>query len=433
MRYNGNNTEENQPNVDFLQYGCIGEHLGHSFSPAIHAMLGVPQYRLRELAPDAVGAFLQARRFCGINVTLPYKQTVMPYLDRIDPAAEAIGAVNTVLCRDGELVGYNTDFYGMQAMLDRAQIALQGKTVAILGTGGTSKTARAVCMAGGASRIFRVSRKPCEADEIGYDRLAAYRDLIEVLINTTPVGMYPKEEGMPTDPAAFSHLCGVADAVYHPLRTDFVCRAQELGIPAVGGLYMLVAQAAQAEALFTGEPGMTEKIPEVYRRLRAEKQNIVLIGMPGCGKSTVGKLLGKMLGKPFYDSDRVLERRRGMPAGRYLALYGEAAFRRAETEVLRTLSAESGCIIATGGGAVTREENMRCLRRNGCLVYLARPLAELTPTADRPLTADRDALSQKFKEREPLYRGAADLTVSVCGLPKQTAACVQAAVDGYEE
>ena len=275
-----------------VRYGCIGEHLGHSFSREIHTMLGDYDYRLCELAPEEVESFLLAKKFCGINVTIPYKQTVIPYLDEVDPAARRIGAVNTVLHKNGKLIGYNTDYYGMRALLLRAGIDLRGQQVAILGSGGTSATAWAVAQDAGAAGIVRVSRHPKkEGDEIGYAELYRRADRIGAIINTTPVGMFPHEEGLAVDPTAFAHLCGVADAVYHPLCTSLVCRAATMGIPATGGLYMLVAQAAKAAELFFDDLSMTEKTEAVFQRILWQKQNIVLIGMPGSGKSTLLHML----------------------------------------------------------------------------------------------------------------------------------------------
>lgn len=405
-----------------VRYGCIGEHLGHSFSREIHTMLGDYDYRLCELAPEEVESFLLAKKFCGINVTIPYKQTVIPYLDEVDPAARRIGAVNTVLHKNGKLIGYNTDYYGMRALLLRAGIDLRGQQVAILGSGGTSATAWAVAQDAGAAGIVRVSRHPKkEGDEIGYAELYRRADRIGAIINTTPVGMFPHEEGLAVDPTAFAHLCGVADAVYHPLCTSLVCRAATMGIPATGGLYMLVAQAAKAAELFFDDLSMTEKTEAVFQRILWQKQNIVLIGMPGSGKSTLGRRIADLTGKAFYDSDALIEARTGMTCGAYLETRGEEAFRLEETAVLREVSQKSGCVIATGGGAVTRRENTDMLMRNGVTVFLDRPLADIRPTAERPLTRNRELLERKYAVREPLYREAADVIFPVYGSPEEAA------------
>lgn len=416
-----------------MEYGCIGEHLGHSFSAEIHPLLADYSYCLRELEPGDVGEFLRARRFCGINVTIPYKQTVMPYLDEIDDAAARIGAVNTVLCRDGRLIGYNTDFYGMRALLERTAIPVRGSYVAILGTGGTSRTARAVAESLGAARVVRVSRTPRGEDEISYETLSRERSEVEVLINTTPLGMFPHEDGMAVDPAEFPALRGVADAVYHPLRTRLICRALERGLPAAGGLYMLVAQAAWAAALFLDNESIIGKTDSVYRQMLRRKQSIVLVGMPGSGKSTLGRLLAERMERPLFDSDSLFCERTGVMAGDYITSHGEDAFRAAESAVIAELSSQSGCVIATGGGAVLRPDNIRALKRNGLVVFVDRRPADIQPTPDRPLSCDRAALEARYRERLPLYRAAADITLPVEGSPEQTAARLLDMINEAEE
>lgn len=416
-----------------MEYGCIGEHLGHSFSAEIHPLLADYSYCLREVAPDCVDEFLRARRFRGINVTIPYKQTVIPYLDEIDEAAERIGAVNTVICRDGRLIGYNTDFYGMRALLERIGIPMSGRYVAILGTGGTSRTAMAVAASMGAARVVRVSRTPRGEGEISYETLHAEADRVQVLINTTPLGMFPHAQGMAVDPAAFPALCGAADAVYNPLRTRFICRAREVGVPAAGGLYMLVAQAARAAALFTGDDTIVSKSDSVYRELLRRKRSIALIGMPGSGKTTLGRLLAARTGKPFFDSDELLCGRLGMSPGEFIRARGEEAFRREESAVIAELAERSGCIIATGGGVVTQKCNVEALRRNALTVLLDRPLEDIKPTPERPLSCDRAALEARYRERQPLYRAAAELTVPISGTPEEAAECLLRRIDQAEE
>ena len=424
--------------MEKLEYGCIGEHLGHSYSAEIHALLGAYRYRLCELAPGEVAGFLRARNFCGINVTIPYKQAVMPFLDEIDHAACEIGAVNTILCRKGRLIGYNTDFYGMQMLLQRTGIDPCGRVAAVLGTGGTSLTACAVLRAMGAADIVRVSRTPVGngapgAETVSYDELLRQRAEIELIVNTTPVGMYPHDEGLPVDPAEFPRLCGITDAVYHPLRTNLVCRGLERGIPSAGGLYMLVAQAAQAAALFLNRPDMVQATDRVFRAIRDRKENIVLIGMPGSGKSTLGRQLAEKTGKVFADSDEIFAARIGVTPADFIMTHGERAFRTEEAAVLRELSAGNGYVIATGGGAVTRSENVRALRRNGKLVWLDRPLCDIRPTTDRPLTRDREALERVYRERMPLYRNAAALHFTVSGTPAEAADKLLAALKYTEE
>ncbi len=406
-------------------YGCIAEHLGHSFSGVIHKMLsnklsvGTPNlaydYALQELRPDEVEGFLSRRAFCGINVTIPYKQTVIPHLDELTDTARAIGAVNTIVNRDGKLIGDNTDFFGMQYLLGTIGLDLSYKKVLIFGTGGTSRTAEAVATAGGAKQILKFSRTAREG-ALSYDDLPLHTDA-DIIINTTPAGMYPHDEGCPLPEgltlADFPRLSGVVDAIYHPLRTELVMQALALGIPATGGLAMLVAQAAAATERFLNCRVDADIVASVIAEVQASKENIVLIGMPGCGKTTVGRLLSDRLGRPLLDTDEAIVRRVG-PISDYIVTHGEAAFRRLEAEVIREeIAPESGAIIATGGGAILRDENVRRLKRNGKLVFLDRPLASLIATPDRPLSSSPDALRRRFEERYGRYLAVADVHLPI--------------------
>lgn len=398
-----------------MQYGLIGEHLGHSYSREIHEQLADYRYELHELSPDALGPFLTARDFRAINVTIPYKQAVLPYLDEISATARRIGAVNTIVNRGGLLYGDNTDFAGLKALLERLGLCLQGKKVLILGTGGTSKTARAVAEAMGAGEILRVSRRTGEADTVTYAQaLAAHTDA-QILINTTPVGMYPQQDESPLCLDAFSRLEGVADAIYHPLRTNLVQQAQARGIPAAGGLYMLAAQAAAACAVFQGKAPSLSLAERAFSAVLREKQNIVLIGMPTSGKTTVGRRLAERSGRRFFDTDELLVERFGCPIADYFAQNGEAAFRKQEQALIAVLAGESGCVIATGGGAILREANLRYLRQNGLLFFLDRSPEKLLAAADRPLSSDRDALLQRYHERYDRYCAAADRRIDANG------------------
>ena len=397
-----------------MKYGLIGEHLGHSYSREIHAQVADYDYELCEVAPEELDSFLRKAEFRAINVTIPYKQSVIPYLSYISPQAESIGAVNTVVNRDGKLWGYNTDFAGMEALIARMGLSLRGKKVLILGTGGTSKTARAVCESAGAREILKVSRR-ASGEAVSYEQAVSGHGDAEILINTTPVGMYPRCGEAPIDLAHFPGLEGVVDAVYNPLRTRLVQAGQERGVPAEGGLYMLAGQGVCASAIFLGkefDPALTEG---VYRAILGRKQNIVLIGMPSCGKTTVGRLLAERCGRRLIDTDEKIVERLGEPIAGFMARNGEAAFRDVEQEVVAGVADESGCVIATGGGAVLRQENLRLLRQNGLLVFLDRPLEKLMPTADRPLSASREALERRYRERYGLYVAAADLVVDASG------------------
>ena len=394
-----------------MQYGLVGEKLGHSFSAVIHEMLKSNPYTLCELAPQEVDVFFKAKDFCAVNVTIPYKTTVIPYLAHISEQAKEIGAVNTVVNREGELWGYNTDFFGLQSLLEHAGITLAGKKIAILGTGGTSRTAASVAKFLGAREILTVSRTAKEGC-ITYADLTAVHTDIEVIINTTPVGMYPNADASPVDLSAFSKLDGVIDAIYNPLRTQLILEAQKRGIKAEGGLYMLVAQAVRASELFlncTYEPDTAERI---YQTLLHQTENIVLTGMPGAGKSTVSKRLAKDLNRPFFDLDEEIVRVAKRPISDIFATEGETAFRDLETRVLReALSNQKGIVLATGGGAILRDENIDLLRRNGRIYFIDRPLSALLPTPDRPLASSAEAIQKRYEERYDHYCACADCRI----------------------
>lgn len=391
-----------------MQYGCIGEHLVHSFSKEIHNKIGTYDYILREVARDDLDRFMTERDFAAINVTIPYKQAVIPYLEEMSDRASTIGAVNTIVNRDGKLYGYNTDFAGMKELIERTGIAVCGKKVLILGTGGTSKTAAAVAADMGAREIYKLSRTPGGDGVIGYDEAYARHSDAEVIINTTPCGMYPKCDGIPIEPEKFPHLEGVADAIYNPLRSNLVRRAAATGAAASGGLYMLVAQAVAAAELFfdtTYEKSVTES---VYREILTAKENIVLTGMPACGKSTVARLLAERTGRRVYDTDALITEREGMEITDIFAKHGEKYFRDAESAVIHDISQTSGCIIATGGGAVLREKNISALKSNGKVYFIDKPLEELMPTDDRPLASSAEAIRKRYNERYATYCATAD-------------------------
>ena len=392
-----------------MQYGCIGKKLGHSFSAVIHAKLGDYEYRLVELEENELDTFMKEKNFKGINVTIPYKQAVIPYLDRVDGSAKSIGAVNTIVNENGFLTGYNTDFYGMTELLKRGGIELKGKNVFVLGTGGTSKTARAVAASQGAEKVYVVSRTPKDG-EISYDEMYGMSDLVEAVINTTPVGMFPKNGHSPIEPERFPNLGGAADAVYNPLTTELVRRTRKCGVKAVNGLYMLVAQAAKAAEYFFGDDTMTQKTDRVYSEIYKSKLNLVLTGMPGSGKSSIGRLIAEKTGREFYDTDDEFVKENGAISD-FFAEHGEAAFRDAESEIVRKLGEKNGIVIATGGGALLREENVNALGQNGLVVFLDRDIERIVPTADRPLGNSRDAIEKRYRERYPIYCAAADIRV----------------------
>ena len=391
------------------RYGLVGKKLTHSFSREIHSRLADYEYDLIELSEAEVADFFESGEFAAVNVTIPYKQTVMPYLDHIDGRAERIGAVNTVVNRDGELWGYNTDYNGMRALAERIGIDMRGKKVLILGTGGTSKTARVVAADMGASEIITVSRR--EADgTVTYDKAVTLHSDAAVIINTTPSGMYPDCESTPIDISAFPQLEGVVDAVYNPLCTNLVLDARARGIKADGGLYMLVMQAVVAVERFLDIQIDRARAERVYADILSSKQNIVLTGMPGSGKSTVGKRI-KLDGYTFVDTDAEIERRCGCSIRELIETRGEQYFRDLESEVIRDVSSESCRIISTGGGAVLREENVRCLKRNGMLFFIDAALSRLCATDDRPLSNTREKLERLYASRMDIYNSTADVTV----------------------
>lgn len=395
-------------------YGLIGEKLGHSFSREIHAKIASYPYQLVELAPQELNRFMKKRKFTAINVTIPYKQAVIPYLDEIDENARRIGAVNTIVKRVGRLYGYNTDYSGASALLRHAGIELQGRHVMILGTGGTSHTLRCVASDLGADRITLVSRHPAEG-EIGYDELPAYSGSVQVLINTTPVGMFPHTDGRPVNLEDFPALEGVADVIYNPLRTPLIRQAQARGLKAEGGLYMLAAQAVYASALFRNIEIAEEVVEKTFLAVLREKENIVLIGMPSSGKSTVGKELAEKIGRPLLDTDREIVRQCGKTISRIFAEDGETFFREREREVTARLSDRQGIVIATGGGIILNEQNLDALRANGRIYFLDRPLEQLMASDDRPLASDRAALEKRYAERYDRYLAAADKIIDASG------------------
>ena len=400
-----------------MNCGLIGEKLGHSFSPEIHRKLGRYDYRLREVAKSDLGAFIRSGEFSGFNVTIPYKTDVIPYLDELSELAQKIGAVNTVVCRDGKLCGDNTDVHGMISLIRRITPDLAGKTVLILGTGGTSRAALAAAAALGAKKAVRVSRTGRDGAVTYEDACRDFADA-DFLINTTPVGMFPNAGVSPIDLSRFPRLTGVADAIYNPLSTRLLLDARALGIPAENGLYMLVAQAMKSAELFTGEPVGENETERIFRELLFEKRNIVLIGMPGSGKSTVGRGLAKRLGRELLDTDDLIVRRAGKSIANIFASEGETAFRDLESGVIREISPSGGMVVSTGGGAILRQENVDALKSNGVLVFLDRPLEDLVPTSDRPLADEIGKIRLLYEKRAPLYRAAADLTVPVRETPE---------------
>ena len=392
-----------------MEYGLIGGRLGHSYSKLIHQRLEGYDYRLVELPTEAEArAFLEKRAFRAVNVTIPYKQLVIPYCAGLDEKARAIGVVNTLVNKNGLLYGYNTDFDGLSFLARRAGVDFAGKTVLILGTGGTSRTAAAVARAGGAKEILFASRTPGPG-RLSYDQAA--RCPAQVVINTTPAGMYPNCGGMALDPAGLPRLEAALDAVYNPFFTPFVQAARARGAAAAGGLWMLVAQAVYAAALFAGGEPQTGRIEPIAREIFKGRANISLVGMPSCGKSTIGRMLAKSFGKAFVDIDAEIVKAAGRSIPEIFAAEGEAGFRDLEQQVTARLAKEGGQVLSAGGGAVLRRANVTALRQNGPVVFIDRPLGLLRTGGGRPLSTDRAALAAMEQTRRPLYEAAADIRV----------------------
>ena len=410
-----------------MRFGLLGEKLGHSYSPELHAFFGDYDYELFEVAPGDLGDFLRERDFQGLNVTIPYKTTVHDICEHLTEAAEAIGSVNTVVKQpDGTLLGDNTDAAGFEGMVWKSRVRVLGRKCLVLGSGGASLAVRYVLNKLGAGEVVVISR----SGEDNYDNLDKHKDA-SVIVNTTPVGMYPKTGAAPVDLRDFPQCEGVLDIIYNPARTALIQQAEALGIPCLGGLYMLVEQARCASQVFTGKPLPAIRSKEAYSVMSRRKDNRILIGMPGSGKSTVGRILAERLGRPFVDCDTELEKRLGMTAGDYILKAGEEDFRAQETAILAQLGKESGLVIATGGGCVTRPENYPLLHQNGTIIFLERELSKL-PKKGRPLSL-RGNLQDMYTIRLPMYRRFADLIVPNDSSPETVAKNVEEAYEHFSD
>ena len=384
-----------------MMYGLLGGHLGHSYSPFIHGLLGSFPYELVSLESDQLESFLKKGDFKGLNVTIPYKKAVIPFLDHIAPEAQAIGAVNTIIRRAYGLWGYNTDYYGFLYAAEHAGISLKGKKVLVLGSGGASAAVQAAAAGTGAAEVLVVSR----TGKLNYENVYDVPG-VEIIVNATPVGMYPHNRGKLLELSRFSSCCGVIDLIYNPLMTPLLLDAQEFGIPFSNGLSMLVAQAKYASDLFQGIQRPDSIIEEILDKTTQKVRNIVLVGMPGCGKSTLGKKMAAESGKKFVDTDNLVEEKAGKSIPDIFKEDGEAAFRKLEAEVIADVCKEGGQVIATGGGSVLSLENVRTMRQNGTVIFIKRDIAKLA-TEGRPLSLGGD-LEAMYKRRLPFYRAAAD-------------------------
>ena len=404
--------------MDERIYGLLGRKLGHSWSVPIHAALGNGTYRLLELEPDGLAPFLRRKDIGGLNVTIPYKRDVMPLCDEIDPAAEAIGSVNTIVRRaDGKLVGYNTDIDGFLYMARRAGISLSGKKVVILGSGGASLTAQAAARQEGAAEVVVVSRSGPD----NYDNLSRHADA-EILVNATPVGMYPGNGQSPVDLSVFPACQGVLDVIYNPRRTALLLQGSERGIPCSDGLPMLVAQAVAAEERFFDKAIPASENERILAQLRREMTNLVLIGMPGSGKTTVGEALSRLTGREAIDLDQMIETTAGCSIPEIFRREGESGFRARERAAAEEAGKRTGVILLTGGGIVKTAENYAALHQNGRIYQLVRDLS-LLPTEGRPLSQGAD-LQAMWRERAPLYQRFRDAEIDNSGTVEDTAAAI---------
>lgn len=384
-----------------MKSGLLGRKLGHSYSPQIHALMGDYSYDLFEREPDEVGYFVKNGNYTGINVTIPYKKDVIPYLDELSPMALRMGAVNTIVRReDGSLFGHNTDYFGFTSMVERSGVSVSGKKVLVLGSGGASNTAVKVLQDMGANVII-VSR----TGKNNYNNLYLHKDT-SIIVNTTPVGMYPNTGNCPIDLKDFPRLEGILDMIYNPARTQLMLNAESLGLPHENGLWMLVAQAKEAAEYFGRKPLDDGIIHIVHKKLSAQMQNIVLIGMPGCGKSTIAKLLAEKTNRKLADSDKKIVELAGKTIPEIFSQDGEDVFRQWETKALAELGKQSGLIIATGGGCITQKRNYPLLHQNSTIFWLQRNL-DLLPTDGRPLS-QINKLGDMYKIRKPMYETFAD-------------------------
>ena len=397
-----------------MRCGLLGKTLGHSYSPQIHAQLGDYSYELFEKQPEELENFLRHGEFDALNVTIPYKKAVLPYCAALSDAVKAIGSANTLVRQpDGTLFADNTDAFGFSCIADECGVDIAGKKALVFGSGGASVTAQYVLKTRGAREVLVISR----TGEHNYENLDKNADA-EILVNTTPLGMYPNNGASPADLTRFPRCEAVLDVVYNPARTALLLQAEALGIPHAGGLLMLVAQAKRASELFTGSAIADTRIGEIYRTLAVQMQNIVLVGMPGCGKSSVGTRLAERLDRPFVDADAEIETAAGMPIPEFFRLHGEDAFRELESRVLSSLGKRSGAVIATGGGAVLREENYAALHQNGTIVWLTRDLARL-PIDGRPVS-QATSLDALYAARKARYERFADHIIDNNGAPDET-------------
>lgn len=410
-----------------MQYGLLGRKLSHSYSPQIHTALAGYTYELFQVEPEDLDAFMQEKNFAGINVTIPYKKAVLPYCSALTEQAKRLGAVNTIVKQpDGSLWGHNTDYFGFQQMVQNSGLAVCNKKVLVLGSGGAGITASAVLQDMGANAII-ISRE----GENNYQRLSLHKDT-SVIVNATPVGMYPNTGISPVNLTDFPNLEGVLDLIYNPFKTELLLQAEKLGLVAQNGLYMLVAQAKESAEYFSGSKIPDSRIKEIHKALKQQMENIILIGMPGSGKTTVGTILAESLNRKFVDTDALIVQRVGISIPSFIKQFGVEAFRQEESAVIQDISKQTGLVIATGGGCVTLEENYNPLHQNGKIVWIQRDIASLSVDG-RPLS-QMGNLADMYEARKPLYSRFCDIVINNNATPNVAAQAIAEAYmgDKYE-
>lgn len=394
-----------------MEYGLIGKSLIHSFSKEIHSLIGNYSYELKNLNVEDISLFFTEKYFRGINVTIPYKKTVIPFLYFISDEAKKIGSVNTIINRNNKLYGYNTDYFGFGELLKHYGIKVDSRKILILGSGGTSATVKCYCEDNNANVVKVVSRHK-SVETVTYEEAIKQFSDTDIIINTTPVGMFPENDSCPIDISQFENIEAVVDVIYNPLKTQLTISAEKCGVKSCNGLYMLVAQAVYSAALFFDDNLMTEKINSVYEKILKSKLNIVLIGMPSSGKTTIGRKLSELSSAEFYDTDFLIEQKTGKKVKEIFSDYGEGHFRKLETDIIKEISQYHSAVISTGGGAVLNETNINLLKQNGIVVFLDRSPCNLTANCERPLASNASDINKLYNQRINLYRKYADYTVN---------------------
>ena len=403
-------------NKQNLKCGLLGEHLRHSFSPIIHSYLADYSYALFEKEKEDVKDFLKSDLYDAINVTIPYKKTVIPYLDKLSPEAQSIGAVNTITKdSEGRLCGNNTDYYGFEYLVKKSKITLKDKNILIIGAGGASTTANAVSKDMGAGKVTVISRK----SRPNYEEIQQLFHETQVIINCSPVGMYPKNLISPLSLEKFTACCGVIDMIYNPAKTKLLLDAEHLAIPCINGLSMLTAQAKRACELFLNEKIDNSEIDRITDIINKKTRNIVLVGMPGSGKSTVGNIIAEKMSRPFYDTDEEIVKNTGQVIPKIFENEGENTFRIYENRAVCSVGKMSGCVISTGGGVVTREINLEPLAQNSLIFFIKRDISAI-PTDNRPLS-QKNSLADMFSKRLPMYKYFCDFEVGNDSTPEECA------------